>query len=654
MMKLFESGKIGKLTLKNRIVMAAMGVGGLIQPDGRLSQAGIDYYVARAKGGTGLIITSSCRASRELSELEQFPVKPMVSHLIVDSKIYTGWLDELADGVHDYGAKVALQLHAGEGRVISRQKLIERGIQSPIGPSSLPYLSDPSITTRGLTTEEVERLVAAFTYAAEIAMTAGIDAIELNCHGGYILDQFQTALWNKRSDKYGGDLAGRLRCILEIIQGIKQACGPDFPIIVKYGLTHYFKGGREIEEGLEIARRLERAGVDALSIDAGSYETHYWLIPSEFQPAGCTIDLAEMVRKTVKIPVMAVSKLGYPQLAEKVLEDQKADFIALGRPLLADPEWPKKLKEGRLEDIRPCIGCLEGCHKRIKDGKTISCTVNPATGKERSLAIKPAEKKKSVLVVGGGPGGMEAARVAALRGHKVSLWEKEDRLGGNLVPGSAIDFKGDYRILVNYLSAQVRKLGVAIELGREATAELIQKEKPDVVFIATGSKPIVPEIPGVENDNVITAIDFLLGKKEAGESLVVIGGGIVGCETALAMAQKGKRVTIVEALDNVARDMYPINRMHLLKLLSEAAIEILTKTTVLEITAEGIVVVDTHKKKRSLAADTVMLAVGLSPVDGLSHKLVDGGPEVFVIGDCASPRKVINAIWEGYRLARLI
>ena len=653
-MKLFESGKIGKLTLKNRIVMAAMGVGGLIEPDGRLSQRGIDYYVARAKGGAGLIITSSCRTSRELRELEQFPVKPMVSHLIVDSKIYAGWLDELADAVHDYGAKVALQLHAGEGRVLSRQKLMERRGLSPIGPSSLPCLYDPSIVTRELTMEEVERLVETFTFAAEVVKTAGIDAIELNCHGGYLLDQFQTAVWNKRTDKYGGDLEGRLRCLVEIVQGIKRVCGPDFPVIVKYGLTHYFKGGREVEEGLEIARRLEEAGVDALSIDAGSYETHYWLIPSEFQPPGCTVDLAEMAKEVVDIPVMAVSRLGYPQLAERVLEEGKADFIALGRALLADPEWPKKVREGRLEDIRPCIGCLEGCRKRIHDGKAISCTVNPATGKERELVIGTAKEKKSVLVVGGGPGGMEAARVAALRGHRVTLWEGGASLGGNLIPSSAPDFKQDYRSLTKYLSTQIEKLGVTVELGREATPELIQQMGPEVLFIATGSRPIIPEIPGAEGEVVVAAIDFLLGKKEAGESVVVIGGGIVGCETALYSAKKGKKVTIVEVLDSVARDMYSVNRMHLLKLLSDAGVEILTETRVLEITGEGVGVAGKDGKKRTLVADTVMLAVGLRAEDELVEQVGEGVPEVYAIGDCREPRKVINAIWEGFRAARLI
>ena len=650
-MKLFEPGKIGKLSIKNRIVMAAMGCGGLIQPDGKLSPKGIDYYAARAKGGTGLIITSSCRVSREL---EQLKIHPLVPYLVMDSKINAGWLDELADAVHDYGAKVALQLSAGEGRVRSRKELKEIGRKPPIAPSSQPCFVNPNVMAHALTIEEIEHMIEAFGYTAQVTKATGIDAIELNCHGGYLFDQFQTAIWNKRTDQYGGDLEGRLRFLLEIIRKIKEVCGEDFPVIVKFGLTHYFEGGREIDEGLEIARRLEKAGVDALCVDAGSYETRYWLIPSEFQPSGCTVNLAEMTRKVVNIPVMAVSKLGDPKLAERVLQEGRADFIALGRPLLADPEWSNKVREGRPEDIRPCIGCLEGCHHRIQEGKTISCTVNPMTGKEKELEIGPAEKTKRIFVIGGGPGGMEAARVAALKGHKVTLWEKTDALGGNLISASVPDFKQNYRGLVSYLSTQIRKLGVNTELGKEVTAELIEEMRPEVIIIATGSTSITPKIPGVGKGKVVTAVDLLLDKREAGNSVVVIGGGIVGCETALYMARKGKKVTIVEILDSIARDMYPINRMHLLKLLSDANVKILTETRVLEILDDGVRIVGQDGHRRALEVETVVLAVGLRSNNGLYADLSEKRTEVYSIGDCREPRKVINAIWEGFRIARLI
>ena len=619
-MKLFEPGKIGKLSLKNRIVMSPMDIGALAKPDGRLSQQAINFYIARARGGTGLIMTSvAC-----IPQIE---------------------LNQLAEAVHDYGAKIAFQVFAGPGRIADA---------GAVAPSALPCFRDPNITARELATEEVEQLAQSFQFSAEMLRGAGIDAVDLNCHAGYLVDEFMTALWNKRSDKYGGDLEGRLRFPLEIIEAIKRGAGADFPIIFRFGLTHYLEGGREVDEGLEIAHRLEAAGVAALDITAGCYETFYWVALPTTQPPGCLVNLAEMARKVVNIPVMAVGKLGYPELAERVLQEGKADFIILGRALLADPEWPNKVKEGRLEDIRPCIGDLEGCWNRQRSGEPISCTVNPACGMEREFAIKPAERGKTVLVVGGGPGGMEAARVAALRGHKVTLWEKGNALGGNLIPASTPDFKQDYRRLINYLSTQIKKLGVATELNKEATLEQIQKTKPEVVFIATGSTPIIPEILGAEKAKVVTAIDVLLGRKKAGESVVVIGGGLVGCETALYLAQKGKKLTIVEILDSVARDMFEANRMHLLKLLADTNVEILTETSVAEIMDDSVVIVNKYGKRSKLEADTVVLAVGLKSNRRLEGALKDKVPKTHVIGDCVEPRKLLNAIWEGFRFARLI
>ena len=646
-MKLFEPGRIGKLDVKNRIVMAPMGVGGLAQSDGTLSERGIRYYTARAKGGAGLIITGLCRVDRTI---EALPIAPFVPELTVDNKIYVQWLDELARAVHDYGAKIALQLSAGEGRILTRQY----GIRMPASPSPMPWLRDPAVMTRELTVAEIEHLINSFEFAAEVAGSAGIDAIELHCHGGYLFDQFLTSLWNRRTDRYGGDLEGRMRFLVEIVRRIKKVLGTGFPVIVEYGLTHRLEGGREIEEGLEIARRLQAAGVDALSVDAGASETIHWMIPSEFQPPGCSVPLAEMVKKAVAIPVIVSGKLGYPELAEEVLQDGKSDFIALGRALLADPEWPNKVKEGRAEEIRPCIGCFEGCRRRIHEGKALGCAVNPATGQEKELAITPAEKKKSVVVIGGGPGGMEAARVAALRGHRVTLVEQSGDLGGNLIPGSVPVFKRDYRLLIRYLALQAAKSGVELLLGREATAGMIGELRPDAVIVATGGEPVIPDIPGVDNKKVVTVIDLLSGRKEWGKTVILIGGGTVACEFALHASQKGAQVTIVEIADTVASCMYSINRMHLLNLLEEAHIKILTNHRVLEIADAGVTVADRSNNIRLLSADTIGLAAGMKAGNDLVKCLRDGVREVYPIGDCVAPRNVMNAIWEGYRIARII
>ncbi|MFC1988016.1 NADH:flavin oxidoreductase, partial [Chloroflexota bacterium] len=349
-MKLFEPGRIGKMRLKNRIVMAPMGVR-FVEPDGRISQQGIDYFVARARGGTGLIITGGFLVTRGNGGEKISPAFP-----IVDDVMYIARLNKLAEAVHDYGAKLSIQLH-----------------------NSLRYIASPGIRyseIREMTIGEIERLVQAYEFAAGVVSDAGVDCIDIHSHKGGFLDQFLTSLWNKRTDKYGGSLENRLRFPLEVIQAVKRGAGADFPVTYRYGLTHYLAGGREIEEGLEIARRLEAAGADALNIDAGCEETIYWIHPPTTQPPGCMVDLAAMVKKVVEIPVITVGKLGYPELAERVLQEGKADFIGLGRALLADPEWPNKVREGRFEDICPCICDHEGCEVREDKRKYRSCTVN--------------------------------------------------------------------------------------------------------------------------------------------------------------------------------------------------------------------------------------------------------------------------------------
>jgi 2-enoate reductase len=646
--KLFEPGKIGRLTIKNRIVMAPMGMGPITDWCDSFSQRLIDHYAAPAKGGTGLIITALNWVSRE-QEMNAVRRAPRIS-----DPVHVERMNELANAVHDYGARIAVQLTAGMGRVIPEQYL--GAGEKPIAPSRLAYFWNPSIMTRELTTEEVERLVEDFGHAAELVKRAEVDAIELHAHEGYLWDQFQTGLWNKRTDKYGGSLENRLRFPMEVIKAIKKAAGPDFPVIYRFGLKHYLPGGREVEEGLEIASRMEAAGVDALEIDAGCYETWYWAHPTSYQPAGLMVDMAEATKKIVKIPVMAIGKLGYPDLAEKLLNEGKADFICLGRALFADPEWPNKVREGRAEDIRPCIGDNDGCLGRLLESKYTSCTVNPTNGMERELALKPAEIRKSVLVVGGGPGGMEAARVASLRGHKVTLWEKSDLLGGNLIPASVPEFKKDYRDYINYLRTQLRKLGVVVELKKEATLHLIREFTPQAVFVATGATPIIPSIPGLTGDMLISAADALLGRKRVGESVVVVGGGLVGCETALYLSQKGKIVTVVEKCGDVARDAFKANREYLLEMLADAGVKILTDSTVLEKDNDGLIIGsgDRMRGKMKVRADSVICAVGFQPHNDLAGPLRDKVPEVYAIGDCVQPRKVMHAVWEGYRLARLL
>jgi 2-enoate reductase len=646
-MKLFEPGKIGKMEVKNRIVMAAMGTRGLCELDGRISQRGIDYYVARARGGTGLITTGAITFHVVESHLADglWSFRPRVDHVV-----YLARLNELADAVHHYGARIAAQLSAGFGRV-GHLTVSSR----PIAPSALPCFWDPHVMTRALTLEEISKLIKAFGDAARILKRAEFDAIELHGHEGYLFDQFKTSLWNKRTDKYGGDLTGRLRFSVEVIEEIRNAVGNDLALIYRYGVKHYLEGGREVEEGKEIAKHLEAAGVDALHVDAGCYDTWHWPHPPVYQPAGCMVDCAEIAKSVVKIPVIAVGKLGNPEMAERVLAEEKADFIALGRPLLADPDWPQKVRQRKTQDIRPCIGDHDGCHHRIvNQALTLSCTVNPQVGMEREYTLVPAEKPKRVLIIGGGPGGLEAARVAALRGHQVTLWEKSSRLGGNLFPGSVPDFKQDVRGLINYFTAQIQKLKVDVILNREATAESVSKMHPEVVIVATGGIPSVPEIPGIEGRNVFTAIDLLTGKAHVGDRVTVAGGGVTGCEVAVHLAKNGKRVTITEMMDQlVPGDINLANKMMLLEMLNHHGVAVLTGSRLLKITVNH-VVVKTRETERQVAGDSVVLALGLISESQLREDLKAAPFEVFAVGDCVKPRRILNAIWEGFHTSRLI
>lgn len=646
-MKLFEPQKIGNIKIKNRITMAPMGIGGLVNFDGSLSQRGIDYFVERAKGGVGLIRVGFTRTTREFEQiLNTFRTR----HLFVDDRLHIKWLNEIAELVHDYGTKISIQLSAGVGRIAGGELQIKG---KPIAPSALKCFWPPHKITNELSINEIERLVNSFELSASLIKKAGLDAIEIHGHEGYLFDQFITELWNKRNDKYGGSIENRLRFPIEVIKAIKKGAGEDFPIIYRFGLSHYLDGGREIEEGFEIAKLLEQAGVDALDIDAGCYETWYLAHPPSTIQPGFKIDLAEMVKRVVSIPVIAGGKLGYPDLAEKVLQENKADFISLGRALLADPEWPNKVKQDKKDDIRYCIGCHEGCLQRIFDSKYISCAVNPATGNEARLTIKPSNRKKNILIVGGGVAGLEAARVSAIRGHKVTLWEKEDYLGGNFKVVSIPDFKNDYKLLVEYLINQIKKLNVDVKLNCYANQDKIQQMNPEVVILANGSISDIPDIPGLEKEDIIFARDIFLKNKSTEKNVAIIGGGLIGCETALYLALKSKKVTILESKENVCNNMFLANRMHLLKLLKENNVTILNNAKITQINKKEITFYNSNIKDK-LLVDSIVIATGLKANNSLFENLKKTEIEVYKIGDCVKPRKVINAIWEAYRTARII
>lgn len=644
--KLFEPIRIGKLELKNRIVMPAM-CSKLGTEFGAVSDRLIDYYVERAKGGVSLIIIENTCIDWPVGKAGTSPIR-------ADEWKFIHGLHDLAEAVHPYGTKIATQLHH-TGR--QNSVLASTEGQELVAPSAIPCLPTGGDMPRALTIEDIEGLIGKYVLGATITRAAGFDAVEIHGAHGYLITQFMSPYTNKRTDEYGGDFEGRMKFALKIVEGIRAAVGPDFPIIFRLSADEYIEGGLTLEDNKLVAQKLESAGVDALSVSAGIYESPPWysrIFPTMGMPVGCNVHLAEAIKRVVNIPVIVAGKLGNPVLAQEVLKEGKADLIAMGRPLLADPELPKKAAEGRLDDIRPCLYCNEACAGNLSRMWRISCQVNAALGREKEYEIRPAEKAKRVLIIGGGPGGMEAARVAALRGHDVTLYEKEEKLGGQLLPASVPQFKQSIKDQVEYLENQIKKLGVKIELGTEVTPGLVKELKPEVVILATGASHLIPEIPGAGGEKIATASEILLGKREAGKKVVIVGGGEVGSELAWFLAEKGKKVTIVEMLYGVAMDMNLFSRFYLLNKLAELGVEVLIATTAEEITDKGVVAVDMGGTKQVIEADTVILAVGFRSNKELEEKLKGRVPQLYTIGDCVKPGKILGAIHGGARVARQI
>jgi len=657
--RLFETIKIGEVEIKNRVAMAPMGIAGLVNLDGSPGPRAIDYYIERARGEVGLIITSLFKVENVVESFRV--VVPSVSRHGV------GPFAELAEAVHSLGAKIFVQLTAGFGRVASSLRLQGQ----PVSASPIPHYWNPRQTCRELKSEEVEQLVKAFGDAAEVLAAAGVDGVELHGHEGYLFDQFTTALWNRRTDKYGGDLEGRLTLPIEVLKEIKARVGLGFVVQYRFGLKHYVKAlnsgalpgeefveaGRDIEEGLQMAKMLEAAGFDSLHVDAGCYDSWYWAHPPVYQQPGFMVDMAAAAKKVVRIPIIAVGKLADPDLADKIIAEGKADMVAIGTGLLTDPYWVKKVKEGEQKRIRPCIGCYEGCMGRITRGKPLSCAVNPATGRERAYRLERAERPRKVMVVGGGPAGLEAARVASMRGHQVVLYEKDDSLGGHLLEASVPDFKKDLAKLLGWYKNELAILNLEIKTGLEVSAEVVRKENPEVTFLATGSLPIIPDIPGVESEKVSTANDLFRGKKKAQGKVLVLGGGLIGCEIALWLAQQGRKVTIVEILRDLMIGGIPVqhmNRLMLLDLLKFHRVEIFTNTSLLEVTENGADLLDGGSQRRNFPADTIVLAVGLKPDRELYQTLKGQTPNLYAIGDSRKAQNIMNSVWDAYEVARMI
>ncbi|MCF8011879.1 MAG: FAD-dependent oxidoreductase [Clostridiales bacterium] len=662
---LFKPMKIGPVDIKNKIAMAPMGILGLSTPEGGFAQRGIDYYVERAKGGTGLIITSVTKVENEIEQLKM-PTFPCIT---LNPMHFIQTASELTERVHAYGTKIFLQVTLGFGRSGAPQLLDG----PPVAPSAIPNYWDPSVTCRELSTSEVETMVKRFGEAAHIAVEAGFDGMEIHAvHEGYLLDQFTLNLFNRRTDKYGGDVVDRLTLPAEIVREIKSKAGKKFPVGLRYSIKSYIKNwgqgglpgeefqelGRDLDEGLEAAKILEQAGYDHLNADAGTYDAWYWAHPPLYFEHGCYLPLTEKLKQVVNVPVLVAGRMEYPDLAERALVEGKADMVALGRGLLTEAYWPQKVIKGEVERIRPCIGCHVGCLGRIFEGRPLSCAVNPAAGREIEYGIDTASEKKNVLIAGGGIAGMEAARVAAIRGHNVTLYEKTGELGGHVIAGGAPDFKKDDERLLSWYKNELNILNINIHLNQEVNKDVVNRDRPDAVIVATGSTPVIPDIPGIDKGNVTTATDLLLGKKQAGQSVVIIGGGLVGCETALWLAKQGKQATIVEAMQDLMLGAKPpvphTNRSMLIDLLKYHQVNLLPNNSLLEIADNNVTVIDKNFNKQTLPADTVAIAVGYKPENSLYSSFAGELADLYAIGDASDARNIMYAIWDAYEVARSI
>lgn len=655
---LFQPMKIGNLTLKNKIAMAPMGSHAK-NTDGSFNEDGVAYYVERAKGGVGLIVTTG------ITVQNKFDVMRATLATAGDSYIESS--RKLTDAVHGYGTKIFLQLAAGAGRNRKKGFFLD---DDPVSSSENPNVWDPTLIHRALTTEEVRFLIRSYADGAAIAKAAGFDGVEVHAlHEGYLMDQFATACTNRRTDEYGGSLENRLRFATDTVKAIKEKCGEDYPVMIRYSVRTYRKGfgidqgalpgedfvefGRDLEEGIQVAKLLEEAGYDGLDADNGSYESWYFAHPPVYMPKACNLEDAVAVKKAINIPVIVAGKMDDPDISAKAVEEGKVDAISIGRALLADPQWPNKVHDDEEEEIRPCIGCHAGCLERFFSGKYTSCALNPQTGCEGKYVITRAEKKKKVLVIGGGVGGMEAARVCALRGHDVELYEKTGELGGVFIAAASMDFKDDDKKLIRWYRRQMEKTGVKVHLNIPVTADMIREIGPDEIFVATGSSARKLKVEGADSDKVITAVEALRRWKPIGQKIVVIGGGLTGIEIAYSLTKdQGKQVEVIEMLPEIltVKGLNAANKSMLLNLIKMYEIPVHTSANVNKITSEGVEYTLDGKVYTALA-DTVIASIGYISDNSLYNEIVDSGVPTHLIGDAHQVSNLMGAIWDAFEIA---
>ena len=680
---LFTPMKIGGTTIKNRIVLVAMEGTGMLEGmvGYKFNPHCRDYYIERAKNNVGLMIPG------------MLPVRSFAGNKYMGDaeKAMMGPVKELLDEVHGYGAKVFFQLGAGMGRAMVAvpmlRKLyynkfmgwtaktlagmdIHRIFRAP--DDGLPNVWDTNIKSTAMSKEEIHDIVQAFGKAAALCKRAGVDGIEIHAvHEGYLLDQFTISSTNHRTDEYGGSLENRFRFVCEIIQEIKKTCGKEYPVSVRYSVEsktigfnvgalpgeEYKEFGRSLEEGIQGAKLLEAAGADLLDADNGSYDSWYWAHPPMYMPLSCNLESSAAIKPHVGIPVICSGRMENPATATQAVESGMIDAVGIARQFLCDPEYVTKVKENRIEDIRPCIACHNGCFGVSKykgnpgDLPSIPmghCALNPVTLAEQKYKIVPAAQKKNIAIIGGGIGGMEAARLCTLRGHRVTLYEKSGELGGVFISATTPHFKEKDRMLLEWYIRQMKKLNITIKLNTEVKPEQLPSLGADEIIIATGSKPRRIPVPGADGAHVLEAIEYLRGAKEVGQNVVVIGGGLTGCEIAYDLILKGKTPVIVEMQDDILKihGLSAANANMLRDIFRHYETPIHLEAKVVGISESG-VEIETPQGRQIIPADSVVTSIGYT-----STPLIEQAAEhTHVIGDAAKEGNLLTVIWGAYDVA---